>query len=99
MFENIVSGLFRHPDFARELGAATVTSGLSFGAWVGVFSATKCTLRVARGKKDIMNTFGGGFMAGVVTTMKTRSPTTMLASGIGSGILLAAFDSFSSIGL
>jgi hypothetical protein len=47
-----------------------------------------------RRKNDSFNSFGGGFAAGVVGSLSSRSPRMIVASGLGSGVLMAILDSF-----
>lgn len=97
--EGVSSGTIRDPAFPRFLGASTAASGLSLGVWLSAFSGTKCSLTAIRGKKDGFNSFGGGFVAGVVSTLRSRSPSTMIAVGLSSGAAMALIDSLSRFGL
>mmetsp|Transcript_8304 Transcript_8304/g.8462 ORF Transcript_8304/g.8462 Transcript_8304/m.8462 type:complete len:218 (-) Transcript_8304:69-722(-) len=85
-------GVLREPSFPRQLSAVVGSNGRSFGLWMGTYTGVKCTLRSARGRNDMLNSFGAGFAAGVVGSMHTRSRSTMIMSGMASGSLMAILD-------
>jgi hypothetical protein len=69
------------------------TSAMSFSLWLGTFSGAKCTCAVMRGKKDVVNSFVGGAMAGVVASLRSRNPRAILVTSAVSGILASVIDS------
>jgi hypothetical protein len=71
----------------------TASSAGSFALWLGTYSGAKCSIQALRGRKDQFNSFGAGFLAGAVGTVRMRSARIMLMSGIGSGFLMALLES------
>jgi hypothetical protein len=85
-------GFARQAGFGRYVVGASLGSAVSFGGWLGSYKGTKCYMRAMRGKDDTLNSFGGGFVAGLVGSLRTRNPRVMVVSGIGSGILMSVLD-------
>ena len=61
---------------------------------LGSYSAAKCTIRISRGKNDLFNSFGAGSIAGMVSSLRSRNPRTIVASALASGVLMTALDAF-----
>ena len=85
-------GIIRDRSFPGVLAGITFSSALSFGTWLGSYQFTKCSLISVRGKRDPFNSFGGGFVAGFLSSIRTRSPPAMIVSGLASGALMSVLD-------
>ena len=92
--DGFTTGLRNEPGFGRYVLQAGGSSAVSFGVWLGSYSATKCTLRISRGKNDLFNSFGAGSIAGMISSLRTRNPRIIVVSGVASGILMTALDAF-----
>jgi hypothetical protein len=84
-----------------DVSAFTVVknSGIQFGAWLGVYSTMKCTLRLSRNKEDLLNTFGSGFVAGCVTNLRLRKPALIVIQGAVSGTVVTMVETFMGLRL
>jgi hypothetical protein len=72
-------------------------SGLSFGAFIGVYRGSHCSMTVARGgKKDAINAFVAGFVAGALPAIPTRNPRVILFSALGSAGLMGSIEAAGS---
>jgi hypothetical protein len=87
------NGYSRQPGFGRFLFSSGVSSAASFGGWLGAYTSVKCYMKSTRAKDDFLNSFGGGFAAGMVGTLRSRNPRIMIISGLGSGVLMSILDS------
>lgn len=73
-------------------------SAASFGVWIGTYRGAKCSLIQMRGgKKDLMNAFVAGSLAGGLPALPTRQPRVILFSALGSGALVAAIEGLESM--
>ena len=92
--DGFTTGLRNEPGFGRYVMQAGGSSAASFGVWLGSYSATKCTLRISRGKNDLFNSFGAGTIAGMISSLRSRNPRIIVVSGVASGVLMTALDAF-----
>ena len=92
--DGFTTGLRNEPGFGRYVMQAGGSSAASFGVWLGSYSATKCTLRISRGKNDLFNSFGAGSIAGMISSLRSRNPRIIVVSGLASGVLMTALDAF-----
>ena len=61
----------------------------SFAGYLGVYGGTKCSMIVARGKRDVWNAGAAGAVAGSLSVLRTRNPTAIAASAfVGGGIMM-----------
>ena len=74
---------------------APITGG-QFAAWGGMFSAIDCCLVYARKKEDPLNSIASGALTGAALTIRSGR-STMLASAVIGGVLLAMIEGFSII--
>jgi hypothetical protein len=93
--DGFTTGARHDPGFGRYVLAAGGASAVSFGAWLGTYTSTKCVLKVSRGKSDLANSFGAGLLAGCVSSLRAGNARVILASGVTSGVLMTALDAFS----
>ena len=85
--------LIRRTPLALRVAKVGALPALTFGVLLGSCQATTCALQAFRGKKDFLNSFGGGFVGGFLSALPTRSLTSITVSAFGTGILFAAIDS------
>lgn len=69
------------------------SSAFSFGLWIGAFRGAKCSFITARGKKDALNSFLAGFVAGALPALPTRNPRAIFFSALGSAGLMGTIES------
>lgn len=83
------------PQYAGHVVGASLSNAGSFGGFLGAYTGIKCYMRHTRQKNDLINSFTAGTIAGMIGTLRSRSPAYILLSGASSGALMAAIDSFS----
>ena len=92
--DGFTTGIRHDPGFGRYVVQAGVSSAASFGVWLGVFTSSKCVLKLSRGKSDLFNSFWAGTSAGMASSLRTRNPRIIAVSGLASGVLMTALDAF-----
>mmetsp|Transcript_8378 Transcript_8378/g.21176 ORF Transcript_8378/g.21176 Transcript_8378/m.21176 type:complete len:162 (+) Transcript_8378:220-705(+) len=75
-----------------KTGAMTGAGGMHFAAIGGVFAAAACQAEYLRGKQDIWNGVIGGFAAGQVIALKTKSIGMGVGAGFAFAVVSAAID-------
>lgn len=88
-------GLSMSTGYGGHIVRSSLANAGSFGGFLGAYTGIKCYMKHSRKKSDLFNSFTAGTVAGMIGSLRTRSPSTILMSGIGSGILMAGIDSFS----
>ncbi len=97
--DGLQRGILRDPDFGRVLRTGVMKSAGNFGGWLGIFTSSKCTAAVIRGKKDPVNAFIGGFTAGsTIAVFQRASGRVAIGAGIGNAILVTALETFNFFG-
>eukprot|EP00603_Paraphysomonas_imperforata_P002111 CAMPEP_0114425316 /NCGR_PEP_ID=MMETSP0103-20121206/7170_1 /TAXON_ID=37642 ORGANISM="Paraphysomonas imperforata, Strain PA2" /NCGR_SAMPLE_ID=MMETSP0103 /ASSEMBLY_ACC=CAM_ASM_000201 /LENGTH=264 /DNA_ID=CAMNT_0001594143 /DNA_START=24 /DNA_END=818 /DNA_ORIENTATION=- len=75
--------------FGRVVLREATLNGRMLGLWLGTFRASKVFFMRTRGSNDRLNTFLGGFCAGSMYMLHTRSPLQIITSGITSGAIVS----------
>ena len=78
--------------FYRLVTKYSVRSSLHFGVWYCSYSYAKPQLKSFRKQDDLLNTFGGAFAAGVISSFRSRSLTRFIANGLISGVAMTFVD-------
>lgn len=96
LMEGAMTGIatqqYKNPDFTRNLRFHMHSRAYSFASWLACYQGAKCSFKIMRNKQDILNTFGGGFIAGFVASSGTKQPRLMILSGIGSGAIISFIE-------
>lgn len=88
------TGMNKAPGFARSVYSEAAINGRSLGLWLGTYRASKVFFLRTRGVNDQLNTFLGGFCAGSMYMLHTRSPVQIITSGLSSGAMLSVLAAF-----
>lgn len=61
--------------------------------WLASYHSTKCLMKIARGgKNDMLNSFVGGFTAGSLSALATKSAPAVIISGFSVGFMFCYFE-------
>jgi hypothetical protein len=87
-------GLTMRTGFVPHMLRSGAANAISFGGFLGSYTAIKKYMRFTRLKDDPINAFTAGCVAGAVGSLRTRSVPAIAVSALGSGVLMAVVDSF-----
>ncbi|CAI5725907.1 unnamed protein product [Peronospora destructor] len=80
---------------ARSLARLSMRNMLGFASFLGIFGGVSCTMEKARGKKDLLNPFVGGFTAGMaILPGELRNPRTLVTAAFLCGSASMALHHF-----
>jgi hypothetical protein len=92
-FISFFSGRHRLPGFRQEFFYSCRSTSSMFGLWLCTFYGAHCSITALRnGNRDATTSFGSGFIAGAVATLRTRNFPAILTNAVTSGILVTVFD-------
>jgi hypothetical protein len=90
IFTGFISGMNRIPGFGRLVLRQSTYQFNSLGMLVGSYSGSVEVLKAYRGKHDVYNVFGSGFIAGALSGASSRNPRRILTSALGLGGAMGA---------
>ncbi|KAJ7582578.1 Tim17/Tim22/Tim23/Pmp24 family-domain-containing protein [Mycena floridula] len=77
----------------KDMGKGMWTSGRSFGKVGALFAGIECVIESYRGKNDIYNSVGSGFLAGGILA-RNSGPKAAVGGGLAFAAFSAAIDLF-----
>ncbi len=92
IYQGMNAGILRQPGFGGLWWRAARANGFQFGALLGVYEGSKCSFETIRGKKDFINTFMAGGLAGAVSSLRTRNPVQILAGSVAGGLIMSVMS-------